>query len=99
MRKRSSHSVSQRWLPPEHVPERIVMETEEFRQLLARFSAAAEAGDGDAFAACFTEDAVYHDYIYGDHKGRADIAHMMSALFHRDAGDDYRWEMFDPVCK
>lgn len=75
------------------------METEEFRQFLARFSAAAEAGDGDAFAACFTEDAVYHDYIYGDHKGRADIAHMMSALFHRDAGDDYRWEMFDPICK
>src|SRR5690606_3784105 len=36
---------------------------------------------------------------YGDHKGRADIAHMMSALFHRDAGDDYRWEMFDPICK
>ena len=74
------------------------MNTAEFTELLARFSAAAEAGDGDAFAACFTEDAVYHDYVYGDHTGRADIAHMMSDLFHRDAGDDYRWEMFDPVC-
>lgn len=70
----------------------------EFKKLLAQFSAAAEAGDGEAFAACFTEDAVYHDYVYGDHSGRADIAHMMSALFHRDAGDDYRWEMFDSVC-
>jgi hypothetical protein len=48
------------------------------------------------FANHFTEDAVYHDYIYGPHQGRADIAHMMQSLFHRDA-TDYRWEMFDPV--
>lgn len=70
----------------------------DFRALLERFTAAAEAGDGEAFAACFTPDGIYHDYIYGDHTGRADIAHMMSDLFHRDAGPDYRWEMFDPVC-
>ena len=70
----------------------------DFQTLLQRFTAAAEAGDGEAFAACFTADAVYHDYIYGDHQGRADIAHMMRDLFHRDAGPDYRWEMFDPVC-
>ncbi len=41
--------------------------------------------------------AVYHDYIYGPHRGRADIAHMLEHLFRRDAADDYRWEMFDPV--
>jgi ketosteroid isomerase-like protein len=70
--------------------------TEDFTLLLRRFTAAAEAGDGKAFAACFTEDGVYHDYIYGDHKGRAEIAHMLEGMFHRDAGD-YRWEMFDPV--
>ncbi|MCF8466593.1 MAG: nuclear transport factor 2 family protein [Sneathiella sp.] len=75
------------------------MNTHDFTDILARFSSAAEAGDGKAFAACFTEDGVYHDYIYGNHKGRADIAHMMSDLFHRDAGDDYRWEMFDPICE
>jgi len=23
---------------------------------------------------------------------------MMTDLFHRDAGPDYRWEMFEPVC-
>ena len=40
-------------------------------------------------------DAIYYDYIYGAHKGRVDIAHMMQNLFHRDAAD-YRWEMFDP---
>jgi ketosteroid isomerase-like protein len=74
------------------------MNIDDFKALLQRFTAAAEAGDGEALAACFTSDGVYHDYIYGDHRGRADIAHMLVDLFHRDAGPDYRWEMFDPVC-
>jgi ketosteroid isomerase-like protein len=69
---------------------------EEFAALLNQFTLSAESGDGARFANHFTEDAVYHDYIYGPHKGRADIAHMMQDLFHRDAAD-YRWEMFDPV--
>lgn len=73
------------------------MTPDDFKTLLQRFTAAAEAGDGEAFASCFTPDAVYHDYIYGDHRGRADIAHMLVDLFRRDAGPDYRWEMFDPV--
>lgn len=68
-----------------------------FAALLERFTRAAEAGDGEGFAACFTDDAVYHDYIYGDHVGRRQIAQMLERLFHRDARD-YRWEMFDPVC-
>ena len=74
------------------------MTTDDFRALLQRFTRAAEAADGEALAACFTPDGVYHDYIYGDHRGRADIAHMLVDLFHRDAGPDYRWEMFDAVC-
>ena len=73
------------------------MDSSEFNKLLARFSLAAESGDGDRFARLFTSDAVYYDYIYGDHNGREEIAHMMQNLFHRDAGDDYRWEMFDGV--
>jgi ketosteroid isomerase-like protein len=72
------------------------MTADEFRKLLDAFTRSAESGDGDRFARHFTEDAVYHDYIYGPHRGRADIAHMLSGLFHRDA-TDYRWEMFDPV--
>ena len=67
-----------------------------FARLLSDFTLSAESGDGARFADHFTEDAVYHDYIYGPHQGRADIAHMMQNLFHRDAAD-YRWEMFDPV--
>jgi uncharacterized protein (TIGR02246 family) len=73
------------------------MTQSEFESLLDRFTRAAEAGDGAAFAACFTPDAIYHDYIYGAHVGRPEIAHMMTHLFHGDAGLDYRWEMFDPV--
>jgi ketosteroid isomerase-like protein len=72
------------------------MTGDEFASLLSDFTLSAETGDGARFANHFTEDAVYHDYIYGPHRGRADIAHMMANLFHRDA-TDYRWEMFDPV--
>jgi ketosteroid isomerase-like protein len=72
------------------------MTSDEFALLLDQFTRSAESGDGARFAQHFTEDAVYDDYIYGVHRGRADIAHMMQNLFHRDAAD-YRWEMFDPV--
>jgi hypothetical protein len=72
------------------------MTGDEFAALLDEFTRSAESGDGERFAGHFTEDAVYYDYIYGAHKGRADVAHMMENLFHRDAAD-YRWEMFDPV--
>ena len=68
-----------------------------FAELVARFGAAATAGDGNALAACFTEDGVYHDYIYGPHTGRAAIADMLENLFHRDAAN-YDWRMFDPAC-
>lgn len=67
-----------------------------FAGLLESFTRSAESGDGVGFAAHFTDDAVYDDYIYGPHAGRAEIAHMIQNLFHRDASD-YRWEMFDPV--
>ena len=57
----------------------------------------AVAGDGAAFAACFTEDGIYHDYIYGDHTGHAAISHMLTGLFLRDA-EQYHWQMSDAVC-
>ena len=68
----------------------------EFAALVARLGAAATAGDGNAFATCFTPDGVYHDYIYGPHKGRVEIADMLENLFHRDAAD-YDWTFLDPV--
>ena len=72
------------------------MTGDEFAALLSEFTRSAESGDGARFASHFCEDGIYYDYIYGPHRGRADIAHMMQGLFHRDA-TDYRWEMFDPV--
>src|SRR3954470_14639003 len=72
------------------------MTREEFAKLLGDFTHSAETGDGARFAQHFAEDGIYYDYIYGPHKGRADIAHMMQNLFHRDAAE-YRWEMFDAV--
>ncbi|HEY7979547.1 MAG TPA: nuclear transport factor 2 family protein, partial [Rhizomicrobium sp.] len=71
---------------------------DDFAALVARFGAAATAGDGKALAACFTEDGTYFDYIYGPHRGRASIADMLENLFHRDAAD-YDWTFFDPVVK
>jgi hypothetical protein len=68
------------------------MTGDEFAALLNEFTLSAESGDGARFAGHFTADAVYHDYIYGPHTGRADIADMMQGLFHRDAAD-YRYSM------
>jgi ketosteroid isomerase-like protein len=72
------------------------MTQEDFAALVARFGAAATAGDGKALAACFTEDGTYFDYIYGPHRGRDSIADMLENLFHRDA-TDYDWTFYDPV--
>jgi ketosteroid isomerase-like protein len=72
------------------------MTPHDFAALVARFGAAATAGDGKALAACFTPDGVYHDYIYGPHKGRESILDMLENLFHRDARD-YDWRFFDSV--
>lgn len=73
------------------------MTQDDFSSLIARFGAAATAGDGRALAHLFAEDGVYHDYIYGPHRGRDAIADMLENLFHRDA-TEYDWTFFDPVC-
>jgi ketosteroid isomerase-like protein len=73
------------------------MTQDEFAALLQRFAAAATAGDGHGLSLCFTPDGVYHDYIYGPHRGREAIADMLVNLFHRDAAE-YDWTFFDPVC-
>ena len=72
------------------------MTSDDFRALIARFGAAATAGDGQSLAQCFTEDGVYHDVFYGAFKGREKIAEMIDDWFHRTARD-FRWEMFRPV--
>lgn len=65
--------------------------------MLRAFCAAVERRDGAAFAALFSEDAVYHDVFYGDFVGRAKIAEMIDDWFYRTACD-FRWDMHEPVC-
>lgn len=72
------------------------MELSAFEALLDRMARAASEGDSAAFAACFTADAVYHDYIYGGFAGRDAIAHMLRDHFHAHARE-YDWRFFDPA--
>ncbi len=67
-----------------------------FGELMHRMTQAVCAGDGEAAAACFTEDGVYHDVFYGTFEGRMAIAKMVEELFHRDGGN-FRWDLHDPV--
>ena len=68
----------------------------QFESLLARFTAAVEAGDGAGLAGTFLPDGVYHDVFYGAFHGREAIAGMLEGLFHRD-GENFKWEMIEPV--
>ncbi len=54
------------------------MTAAEFAALVKRFGDAATAGDGNALAALFTPDGVYHDYIYGPHKGHGFLSRTCS---------------------
>jgi len=65
-------------------------------ELLKRFCSAVERRDGQAFAALFAEDGVYHDVFYGDFRGRERIAAMIDDWFYRTARD-FRWDMHRPV--
>jgi ketosteroid isomerase-like protein len=64
--------------------------------MLDSFCRAVERRDGQAFAALFAEDGVYHDVFYGVFAGRARIAAMIDDRFYRTARD-FRWDMHDPV--
>jgi len=63
--------------------------------LLARFSSAVAAGDGEGFAALFTPDGHYHDGFFGPCQGRAQIAAML-ARFHV-GGEAFAWQFVEPL--
>jgi hypothetical protein len=65
-------------------------------ELLKQFSAAVEAGNGDALADCFTEDGIYDDYFFGPSKpGREGIKEMLAHFF--EGGKNFKWDFHDPV--
>ena len=68
----------------------------DFIDLLRRFTAAVEAGDGAALGALFAEDGTYHDTFYGAFAGPAAIAGMLEQRFWGDA-EGFLWDMFQPV--
>src|SRR5688500_2834275 len=72
------------------------MTNDEFGALLERMTRAICAGEGDAAAACFTAQGIYHDGFYGEFAGRAEIARMVCNFFHRDARD-FEWRLADAV--
>ena len=70
--------------------------TVDFAVVLKAFTDAVEAGDGEALAALFTPDGVYHGF-YGASAGRHAIARMLEEEFWGHA-EGFRWQMLDPVC-
>jgi hypothetical protein len=67
-----------------------------FTDILAKFTAAVEAGDGRALASLFTEDGAYDDTFYGEFTGRDAIQDMLDNHFWRDA-EAFRWDMREPL--
>ena len=68
-----------------------------FEAVLERFTAAVEAGDGEALASLFTPDGTYVDRFYGAKTGREAIAGMLEREFWGHA-EGFTWRMFEPVC-
>ena len=68
----------------------------EFSEIVKTFTTAVENNDGEALASLFTVDGIYDDYIYGEFKGKKNIAIMLPTHFHRDA-KNFSWEMYDLI--
>ena len=66
----------------------------DFSTIVKTFTTAVENNDGEKLASLFTVDGIYDDYIYGEFKGRRNIAMMLPTHFHRDARN-FSWEMYD----
>ncbi len=67
-----------------------------FDDLLRRFTAAVEAGDGAALGALFSRDGAYADTFYGVFTGPDAIADMLENHFWRDA-EAFFWDMRDAL--
>ena len=65
-----------------------------FKTLTKKFTNYVCENDGKNLASLFSENGCYHDYIYGNFRGRKNISIMLSNYFHRD-GENFFWEMYD----
>ena len=69
-----------------------------FENITNKFTKYVCSNKGEKLAAMFTDNGVYHDYIYGNFKGKKNIKNMLTNYFHRDA-ENLRWEMYDHAFK
>lgn len=65
-----------------------------FETLTKNFTKYVCQNDSENLSNLFSKDGCYHDYIYGNFKGRKHISKMLSDYFHRD-GENFFWEMYD----
>ncbi len=67
-----------------------------FKNITKKFTEYVCENNANKFANLFSEEGVYHDYIYGSFKGKKNIKSMLANYFHRDA-ENFYWEMYDHV--
>ena len=67
-----------------------------FKKVTQELTQSVCNNDGESLANLFTDNGVYHDYIYGSFKGKKNIKLMLNNYFHRDAKNFY-WEMSDHI--
>ncbi|MEU8107361.1 SgcJ/EcaC family oxidoreductase [Nonomuraea muscovyensis] len=67
------------------------------RELFADLRDAWDRGDGDAYGACFTEDATYTTFVGTVYHGRADIAAGHQALFGAFLKGTRMYEQIDEI--
>lgn len=76
---------------------RTLEDREEIRELVARYGPLADAGDGEAIAALWTEDGSYGVGGMGEVRGRAAIAGLMGSPTHRELMADGCAHVLGPV--
>ena len=67
-----------------------------FEKLTYELTQSVCKNDGESLANLFSDNGVYHDYIYGSFKGKKNIKLMLNNYFHRDA-KNFFWEMSDHI--
>ena len=76
---------------------RALEDREAIRELIARYGPLADAGDGEAIAAMWTEDGSYGVGGMGEVRGRAAIAGLMASPTHRGLMADGCAHLLGPV--
>lgn len=69
-----------------------------FKNITDKFTKFICKKDAKNLVSLFSDNGVYHDYIYGNFKGKNNIKLMLTEYFYRDA-ENFYWQMYDHVFK